>query len=380
MNGFKLFIRNLMKAILQFEILPIVYKVYKKKNIQENLVVFADSKNDGIPYSMLAMYKTIRNTNKYEIKVLCSDYSNLSILAKVKSINNFMKLYANAKYVFICDYFLPVSSCNKRKETKVIQLWHASGVLKKFGFDAYDDLKGKKYFHNPTKNMDYIFVSSDFCVEFFCSAFNFKKDKVLPLGTSRTDLLFEEEYKKRCIFNFYKKYPNLKEKKIILWAPSFRGNVEDLFLKGYDEIKKLQKELSYEYEVLIKVHPHLKNKYRIDNCEIPTNELYPVIDLLITDYSSILFDFILLKKKIVLFVPDYDEYKRKRGMYIDIEKEFDFPIIKNEKYLSKKVKEEMNNNLYYINYIKYTNRFLKNCDGKVSKKIMQILGRNYYEL
>lgn len=373
MSNFKLFIRNLIKAILQFGILPIVYKVYKKKNIQENLVIFADSKNDGIPYSMFAMYKTINNTGKYEVKILCSDYSKLNILEKAKEINRFMKLYANAKYVFICDYFLPVSSCNKRKETKVIQLWHASGVLKKFGYDAYDDLKGKKYFHNPTKNMDYIFVSSDFCVEFFCSAFNFKKDKVVPLGTSRTDLLFEEEYRKRCIFNFYKKYPNLKEKKIILWAPSFRGNIAGLFLNGYEEIKKLQKKLPEEYKVIIKVHPHLKDKYGIDNCDIATNELYPVADLLITDYSSILFDFILLKKKIILFVPDYEEYKNSRGIYIDVKKEFDFSIVIKNEDLSYLVMKQMENSNYYKNYEEYKNKFLINCNGKVSERILNFL-------
>ncbi len=120
MSSFKLFIRNFIKAILQFCILPIVYIFYKNRTIQENLVIFADSKNNAIPYSMLAMYETVKHTNKYEIKVLCIDYSKLSILKKVEAIIEFMKLYANAKYVFICDYFLPVSSCNKRKETTVV--------------------------------------------------------------------------------------------------------------------------------------------------------------------------------------------------------------------------------------------------------------------
>lgn len=376
MSNIKLFIRNLIKAILQFCILPLVYIFYKNRKIQENLVIFADSKNDGIPYSMLAMYKTVKNTSKYEIKVLCINYSKLSIFKKAKAIIEFMKLYANAKYVFICDYFLPVSSCNKRKETKVIQLWHAAGVLKKFGYDAENDLKGKNCFNKATKNMDYVFVSSEFCVKFFCSAFNLKEDNVLPLGTSRTDILFNKDYIERCVVNFYEKYPDFKNKKIILWAPSFRGNVEGLFLNGYEEIKKLQKELPEEYKVIIKVHPHLKNKYDIDNCDIATNEIYPVVDLLITDYSSILFDFILLKKKIVLFVPDYEQYQSSRGMYIDEKKEFDFPtVIKNEN-LSFLVIQQLENSKYHKNYKEYKNKFLISCTGKVSKKILCFLEKS----
>lgn len=370
MSNFKLFIRNLIKSILQFCILLIVYKFYKKKNIQENLVIFVDSKNDGIPYSLKAMYNTVKDTKKYNIKVCCNDYSKINILEKIKIINNFMKLYANAKYVFICDYFLPVSSCNKRKETKVIQLWHASGLQKKFGYDADDDL-GKLKYVNPVKNFDFISVSSEIMVDVIANNWKLSNEKIKAMGTSRSDIFFDELYLKECRIKFYKKYPNAINKKIILWAPSFRGNGSNAKINYIEQVLKLKEKLNDKYYFIIKLHPHLQKKYDVDNCDIATEKLYPVIDILITDYSSVLYDFLLLNKNVIFYVPDYEEYIKTRGLYIDYKKEFEFPIVYDIDKLCETI----------TNYPKiedkkiemYKNKFIKNNDGKASQRIINYL-------
>ena len=67
---------------------------------------------------------------------------------------NFMQVYAQAEYVFINSYFLPVSSCRKRKETTVVQLWHSGGLMKKMGYDTTEDIP-KYYKGNPTANYDW---------------------------------------------------------------------------------------------------------------------------------------------------------------------------------------------------------------------------------
>lgn len=374
MNDFKLFIRNLIKAILQFGILPIVYKVYKKKNIQENLVIFADSKNDGIPYSMFAMYKTINNTGKYDVKVLCSDYSKLNILEKAKAINRFMKLYANAKYVFICDYFLPVSSCNKRKETKVIQLWHASGLQKKFGYDAADDL-GKLKYVNPVKNFDLVSVSSKIMIDVIANNWKLDRKKIKAMGTSRSDVFYDKQYLKECKIKFYNKYPNAIGQKIILWAPSFRGNGSNAKIDYVKQILDLKAKLSDKYYFIIKLHPHLQKKYNVDNCAIPTEELYPVIDILITDYSSVLFDYLLLNKNVIFYVPDYKDYIKTRGLYINYWEEFEFPIVYSINELHKTICNYPQ--LEDIKVEMYKNKFIKNNDGQASKRIINYLERIY---
>ena len=123
------FFREFQKVLLQNILLPFVYNLYKNKDVIDNLVVFADSKHDSIPYSLKAMYQEITQGD-YIISEQCHDFSKLCLLEKIKACVDFMKVYAVAKYVFICDYYTPASSCNKREETKLIQLWHSSGLQK----------------------------------------------------------------------------------------------------------------------------------------------------------------------------------------------------------------------------------------------------------
>ncbi len=365
----KLFLRNLQKIILQYCILPIVYWWYKSTPIDDNLVLFADSKHDGIPYSLKAMYDEV-NKRGYSIVVYCHNYSKLKAVGKLKDTISFMKLYARAKYVFICDYYLPVSSCNKKNETKVVQLWHASGLQKKFGFDAKDDL-GNMKFLNPVKNYDLVSVSSEIMIPVISQNWRMPEYKIKALGTSRTDIFFDKVYLKSCKEKFYRLYPKAKNKKIILWAPSFRGNGSDATIIGLDEMLNLQSQLGDEYYVIIKLHPHLQGKYNIENCDLSTEELYSVTDLLITDYSSVFYDYLLFNSNVIFYVPDYLEYTEQRGMYIDYNIEFKFPIVKDV------------NELYHeiLNYIaintneldKYKTKYIQKNDGEASRKIMKYL-------
>ena len=89
-------------------------------------------------------------------------------------MKSFMKGYAAAGYVYICSYFLPVSSCKKREETKVIQLWHSGGLLKKMGYDTGDDIP-KYYKGNVTRNYDLVTVSSEVCIPVWERHWDFRK-------------------------------------------------------------------------------------------------------------------------------------------------------------------------------------------------------------
>lgn len=365
----KLLIRELEKGFLQYVLLPLVYELNRYQPVDDNLVIVADSKTDGIPFSLQSMHKELQR-HKFNILNLCCDYSKLSLIGKLNKSIQFMRYYAQAKYVFICDYFLPVSSCRKKADTTVIQLWHASGLQKKFGYDAEDDL-GSLLFVRPTKNFDFVSVSAECMREVIAKNWRLPLDKIQALGTSRSDVFFEEGYADNCRRKFYSLYPEAKGKKVILWAPSFRGNGSDADICGFDGILKLKESLSREYYFIIKLHPHLQKKYKMDNCEMNTEELYPVTDILITDYSSVFYDFLLFGKKVIFYVPDYEEYRRKRGLYIEYREEFSFPIVcKPDKLL------EVIQDYSYINNqktMKYKKKFIINNDGQASKRIINYL-------
>ena len=365
----KFFVKQCLKMFVQNFLLPIIYKIYSRKPIDKDLVIFADAHNSEIPYSMKLMKEKI-SQRKFNIEECYTDYQSGSYIKIIFEMIRFMKLYAKAKYVFICDNFLPVSSCKKRKGTVVIQLWHAGGILKKFAYDTEDDIPSY-YKGNVFKNYDIVTVSDECCIPVYESAMKLKRDVIRATGISRTDYLFLDSYKDNCYKSFYEKYPQAKGKKIVLWAPTFRGKANDPFLLGQEYINKLKNELESEWFVITKVHPHLDTKKHISDSEIPTEELLPIIDILITDYSSIIFDYSLLNKPLLLFAPDYEEYIQKRGFYIPYES-IPGRIVKEGELLYKELLNEYNN-FNADEMIKFAKKYMGSCDGSCTEKLIDIL-------
>jgi len=359
------------KIVLHKVFLPVIYKKYCKRPINEERVLFADSKNKELPFSMRTIYRELK-LRGYQVENWCVDFSEISLTGKLKYLIQFMKRYASSKCVFICDYFLPISSCSKRHETKVVQLWHACGIFKKFGYDVVDDLGNCQI--NLTKNIDLWTVSSPSCVPIYENACHLYKEQVQPLGISRTDLYFSEAYRRKCHDEFYQRYPDLKGKKLILWAPTFRGNAQAAKAMGIGEIQELQKRLENEWFVLIKIHPHLAKKYAVNNCDIQTEKLYPIIDILVTDYSSVIFDYSLFDKPFVIFAPDYNTYMNERGCYVDIERDFPCRVTTTVDELEFEIRQP---NMDWEKMNMFQKTYMESCDGKSTPKILKyILGEN----
>lgn len=366
-------LRELEKAILQYFVLPLAYKWFCRGKISPCKVLFADSKTDGIPYSLRSMYQETRKRG-YECIDFCYSFDTMSAWRKLCTSLAFMKQYATAKYVFISDYYLPVSSCRKRKETTVIQLWHASGLQKMFGYDAEDDLKNLKLI-NPVRNFDMVSVSAENMKQIVVKNWRLSPDTVQVLGSSRTDILFDNDYLTACREAFYKMFPEAKGKKVVLWAPTFRGKGYKADITGIDDVLEVEEELKDKYFFIRKMHPHYHNKNVVDNCSMKTEELYAVTDILITDYSSVFYDFLLFGKTVIFFVPDYELYKKERGLYIDYETDISFPITRNKNQLKEAVLNSKRVDEQTISVIK--DKFIKMNDGRASKRIMDYLEERY---
>ncbi|MEW9078749.1 CDP-glycerol glycerophosphotransferase family protein [Terrisporobacter glycolicus] len=367
------FIKQCIKMGVQNVLLPIVYKIYSRNPVNNSLVIFADAHHKEIPYSMKLMKDKFEDTN-FKVEECYADYQSNSYIKVIYEMIRFMKLYATAKYVFICDNFLPVSSCKKRKDTVVVQLWHAGGILKKFAYDTDDDIPNY-YKGNVFKNYDLVTVSDECCIPIYESAMKLDKGVAKATGLSRTDSFFLDSHIQNCRKLFYKKHPDAIGKKIVLWAPTFRGKANNPFILGEDYINELGKKIGKEWYVLTKVHPHLDSKSRISNTDIPTEELLLVIDILITDYSSVIFDYILLKKPLILFIPDYDEYKQKRGFYIPLES-IPGRIVKDGKELDKELLNEYNN--FNVEKIRqFSNQYMSKCDGNCTERLFDMLLKEF---
>ncbi len=324
----KKMIKDSLKMLMQEGILPKLYKYYENKTeIEKGRVLFADSNHKGLSKEMKAIYMALKKRG-YKTEVYSGDIRKMDPATVFRFMKTFMKKYARAEYVFISNYFVPVSACDKREGTKVIQLWHAAGALKKMGFDAEDDI-AKYYKGNPAKNFDLVTVSSDYCRQFFKSAFKLTDKEVKATGIARTDEYFSKRQNDKKIENFYFRYPQAKGKKICLYAPSFSGNASAPECKGLDAgIIETMNKLKDEWFFLVSLHPHLRKLYPEYNMDISTEDMFPVCNLLITDYSSVVFDYSLYKKSMLFFVPDLKEYEEQRGFYNSIET-FPGKIVKN---------------------------------------------------
>lgn len=339
------------------------------------MVIMADGHNTKRPERMNLMYKKLKE-RRYEVVEWYCDFQSMNYIKAMKKMLGFMNCYARANYVIISDNFLPVSSCKKRPGTYVIQLWHGCGAFKKFGYDTSDDIPAD-YIGNVFKNYDLVPVSGPKSVGPFTSAMRLEEGVCQPIGVSATDLYFAESYNNTCHEQFYKKHPEAKGKKILLWAPTFRGSAAKPYVCGTEAIQALEEKLGKDWYVVIKYHPHMESKGMCSTTDIPTEELLPIVDLLITDYSSIIFHYSIYEKPILFFAPDLQEYWGKRGFYLNYET-LPGKIVRDEKELVDAIKKI---DSYFdrdaIN--EFCHEYMDGCDGNATKRVLDIMDAKRYK-
>ncbi|WP_256358199.1 CDP-glycerol glycerophosphotransferase family protein [Bacillus sp. sid0103] len=269
-----------------------------------------------------------------------------TILFEVKYLINWTKsVYhlATSRHIFIDNYFGFLAAVSFKKEVKCIQLWHASGAMKKFGLED-ESIKSrtdraKERFLQVYSRFDQVVVGSDVMAEIFMKSFNLKKENILPTGVPRTDFFYNEEAKQKAIASLLHQYPSLKDKKVILYAPTYRDNELEQFNLVL-ELDKMARELGQEYRLILRLHPAIvrKDDYAVrypdfvvdlSSRQYEINELLVAADYLITDYSSIPYDFSLLHKPIIFFTYDLDEYKQQRGVMEGFEESLPGPLVKD---------------------------------------------------
>lgn len=369
--GVRRYFKEQLKMLLQHTFLPALYRIGSVRSVEKGLVVFADAHHDRLPFSMKKMYAAVKDDPHHRSVIMCKDFQKASPLPMMIWLIRFMLLYARAEYVFICDNFLPVSSCKKRSGTKVIQLWHSGGLFKKSGYDTPYSVPGY-YRGNVFANYDLLTVSAKCCVPVFERMMRLPKGVVKATGISRSDIYFGNRFNERCREQFYERCPQAEGKTIVLYAPTFRGSADDPNIIG-EEMVAAAFEGHDEYFLIRKLHPHFENKHPEKvSCDIPCERLLPVADLLITDFSSVLFDYCLYERPFVIFAPDYDSYVKKFGFYADIDK-FPTTIARTKRELIAAAEHELK--CRDKKELEEFRRFhMGECDGNATKRILSEIG------
>ena len=295
------------------------------------------------------------------------------------SFSNFKNL-AVSRYVFLNDNFFPIAFMNFKNETEVVQLWHAPGAFKKFGgsFLEADELEVLK---KASANTDYLIVSSRAIEDYYCEAFQIDKSKVKALGLPRSDYYFENHDISRLKKEFSQRYGVGENKKIVLYAPTFRDEEKYNNVFDFLNLEKFNAALGDEYVLALRLHPKIRDFYSGDISAAGSyidlsdysdeQELLLISDVLITDYSSIMVEFALLNKPIVFFVYDYDSYiKNERGFYFDFKKTVPGTVVYDSDSLIDVIK---NNGFDKDRLHDFVQTQFDDIDGKASERIVDFL-------
>ena len=283
----------------------------------------------------------------------------------------------------------------KNKKAKYVQTWHGT-PLKKLALDMeYMDMNGsqdiERYhqeFRDNSLLWQYLISQNPFSSEIFRSAFDFK-GKMLEIGYPRNDILINRN-NAEDIDEIKGRFNIPKDKKIILYAPTWRDNQyhdnnEYKFATEMD-FDKMHKELGDEYTLIVKFHYLVKENIdwsRYDNfviecdAEWDIQELYLISDMMITDYSSVMFDYSILKRPMIFFAYDLDNYKNNlRGFYFDMFEEVPGPICQTNEEMIEFIKnytEEDYQTQFGERYKKWSEKFNPFDDGNASKKVIELI-------
>ncbi len=270
-----------------------------------------------------------------------------------------------------------------RKSQEIIQVWHAVGAFKTVGFSRTGK-KGGPFF-NSLNNRNYTkaYVSSENDIPYYAEAFGIKEQNVIPTGVPRTDILFDEEYKTKIINKMETVIPNIKGKKVILFAPTFRGSGHHTAHYPFFKID-FQRLAKYCEDnnaiVLFKMHPFVKNKLKIPNkfkkyfldiSELrEVNDLLFITDILISDYSSLIYEFAVFKKPMLFYAFDLEDYITTRDFYESYETFVPGKIVQTFEALM----ESLNNEDFDQYKVEpFLNKYFKYQDGRSSERLVRHL-------
>lgn len=395
--------RYLYRQLLYFNRKRNYKKSSKQVAVNEKMVIFEAFQGRSYACSPKALYLAMLNDEKYKDYQFVWAVNNEDKHKYLKKNKNtkvvkrlsdpYHKAMAQAKYI-VFNSGVP-NYITLKKEQVYVQTWHGT-PLKRLGCDieatgnALFNLKEirTKYTKNG-KEFSYLLSPSAFTTEKLCSAFNVSPERreqiVIEEGYPRNDALFK--YTNEEIASFKEKLKLPEGKKVILYAPTFRDNHYENSVgfkyNGEMDFDRLREAIGEDCVILFRAHCQIADKfnfkaqegfvYDVSNYE-DVNELYIISDLLITDYSSVFFDYANLKRPMIFFMYDLDEYQNDvRDFYLDLE-ELPGPIVMTQEEVTEQIKKLNKEFVYDEKYKKFNERFNyldgSDCSRKVLERII----------
>lgn len=370
------------------EIYPAIYAENSGRPVENKIIVMESGRAPSPSSRRLA--EVIKDEGLYKVV-----YIGLKVRAVPNAVfyNNGCRLIrelATAKALFLSTSNDLLSHFDVRQETRVIQLWHGVGAFKHVGYSTVDnDHFGKNQDQwdefDSFRNYYAVTIAGEGQRWIFKDSMHLDDDQILPIGIARTDVFFDDEYRRDALAKLHEAFPQTDGKRIILYAPTFRGVVAKAKAPDKLDIEKLAEELSDDSVLLIKHHglsqdvPPIpegyENSFAFDmnaNKILNIEQLLTIADVLITDYSSVAFEYAIMERPIIFFTYDLDQYVEERGLYFDFRKEAPGPLCFSTEEIVEHLKD-IESNFDRQRLQEFRNKYVAACDGHSIERTIALI-------
>jgi CDP-ribitol ribitolphosphotransferase len=363
----------------------IIFNFSKSIHFQKgNTILFTSESRKNLSGNFLFIYNEMKKQNlhhKFKIYNIFKPHisNRYDLIDKLK----LPYLLGKSDFIFVDDFHPTVNKVKFSKKQEIIQVWHAVGAFKTIGYSRIGKKGGPFFDSKGHRNYTKVYVSSNSIIPMYAEAFGISESKVISTGVPRTDVLFDKLYIERTKNKMEKEFPIINGKKVVLFAPTFRG---DGHLSAYYPFENINfKDLirycqNHNAVVLFKMHPFIKEKinilkkyeeYFIDISEYrEVNDILVIIDILITDYSSLIYEFAIFKKPMLFYAFDLEDYILNRDFYEPYESFVPGNIVKN---FDELINALDNENFGLEKVIPFLDKHFQYQDGLASQRLVKDL-------
>ena len=308
--------------------LPCAYRISARKPLQADKAVFVTVRKTVFSDSLQLLYRQCISEEK-QVSTHILAYSSSRYPALLYKGLRLMRDIADAKCVFLDDSCEAMGCFRRRKGQQIVQVWHACGAFKKFGWSTarlgFGQSVEEMTSYPSHRNYTLVPVSGPQVVENYREAFAADAGVVRALGVSRTDVFFEPDFVPNSRAVVEEVIPAARGKKILLYAPTFRDDYSmDAYRLDFAGIlEAMERRFRQKMVLVVRLHPNVQDQAdfieyddRILNGTTwpDAQELYMAADYMISDYSSSFLDYALLNRPVFLCLPDYEKYRAERGL------------------------------------------------------------------
>jgi CDP-glycerol glycerophosphotransferase (TagB/SpsB family) len=354
--------------------------LFRRLPIRPSRIVLATARLPHLEGNLAFIHAALRRSRPDVRPVLLLEPYSYGLRGKLGYLLRLIRgtfYVSSARLVVVDNAYLPLHVAPHRRATTVVQVWHAVGALKRFGLDAPLAEPERTFLH---RYYDNVVVSSEATRGPVSTALRTPVEKVLALGTPRTDFFFDTEALAAARAHALDAYPELAGRKVVLHAPTFRGRGRHRRAASDLDAVELRKLLPDPYVLALKGHPNLDPDATeragydvVIDPDYELNSLLAATDILITDYSSSIFEWALLRRPLILLVPDLVDYERDPGLYLDYRHEMIGAQVETTAEVAALIRA---GDFDTSGYDAFIARHLGSCDGHASERFIDhFLGR-----